>query len=81
MIDTIRPITEVLQRTPNPKALKAHCMKSHGTNNFENYCYGDEEVERFFENDLSLDREPTEPSSSEQLNSVLLIEEVAISQS
>ena len=81
MIDTIRPITEVLQRTPNPKPLKAHCMKSHGTNNFENYCYGDEEVERFFENDLSLDREPTEPSSSEQLNSLLLIEEVAISQS
>ena len=81
MIDTIRPITEVLQRTPNPKPLKAHCMKSHGTNNFENYCYGDEEVERFFENDLSLDREPTKPSSSEQLNSTLLIEEVAISQS
>ena len=58
-----------------------HCVESHDINNFENYCYGDGEVERFFGNDLSLDQEPTEPSSPQQFNSLLHTEEVAISQS
>ena len=58
-----------------------HCVESHDINNFENYCFGDGEVERFFGNDLSLDQEPTEPSAPQQFNSLLHTEEVAISQS
>ena len=81
MSDTIRPVTEVLQRTPNPEPLMLHSVESHDISNFENYCYGDEEVERFFANDLSFDQEPTEPSSPQQLNSLLHTEEVTISQS
>ena len=38
-------------------------------------------VERFFEIDLSFDQEPTEPSSPQQLNSLLHTEEVGVSQS
>ena len=52
MSDTIRPVTEVLQRTPNCEPSMSHCVESHDTSNFENYCYGDEEVERFFGNYL-----------------------------
>ena len=81
MSDTIRPVTEVLQRTPNPEPLMLHFVESHDISNFENYCYGDEEVERFFANDLSFNQEPTEPSSPQQLNSLLHTEEVTISQS
>ena len=64
-----------------PKPLIPHCLKSHDTSNFEGYCYGDKEVERFFEANLSFDQEPTEPSSPQQLNSLLHTEEVAVSQS
>ena len=56
-------------------------MKSHDTSNFEDYCNGDKEVERFFETDLSFDKEPTEPSSPQQLNSLLYTEEVTVCQS
>ena len=58
-----------------------HCVESHNINNFENYCYGDKEVERFFRNDVSFDQEPIEPSSPQQLNSFLHTEEAAVSQS
>ena len=58
-----------------------HCLGSHNINNFENYCYRDKEVERFFRNDVSFDQQPIEPSSPQQLNSFLHTEEVAVSQS
>ena len=79
--DTTRPVTEVLQRTPKPEPLMPHFVERHDISNFENSCYGDEKVERFFENDLSFDQEPTEPSSPQQLNSLLHTEEVEKSQS
>ena len=69
MSDTIRSVTEVLQRTPNPEPLMPHCLESHDISNFENYCYGDEEAERFLENNLSFDQEPAEPSSPKKLKS------------
>ena len=61
MSDTIAPVTEVLQWTPNPEPLMSHCVESHDISNFENYCYGDEEVIRFFQKDLSFGQAPTEP--------------------
>ena len=59
----------------------SHCVESHDISNFENYCYEDEGVERLFGNYLSSDQEPIEPSSPQQLNSLLHTEEIAISQS
>ena len=81
MRDTIRPVTEVLQQTPSSEPLMPHCVESHDISKFENYYYGDEEVKRFFGNDLSFDQEPVEPSFPQQLNSLLNTEKVAISQS
>ena len=48
-----------------------HCIESHDINNFEHFCYGDEEVQKSFENDLSFHQKPTEPSSPQQLNGTL----------
>ena len=71
MSDAIRLVTEVLQQTPNSEPPMSHCVESHDISNFENYCYGDEEVERFFGNDLSFDQDSIEPSSLQQLKSLL----------
>ena len=62
MNDTIRPVTEVLQWIPSPEPQMPHYMESHDIDNFEHYYYGDEELEKFFENYLSFDQAPTEPS-------------------
>ena len=63
MSDTIRPVTEVLQSALNPKTLMHHCVGSHDISNFENYCYGDEEVKRFYGNGLLFGKASTELSS------------------